>query len=355
MPGQRVGVGVYVTELLRALDPLNVDVHAFVNARDAEDLSGAARTATIHAVRLPNRPARLLWSQSVLPARVKRLRPDVFHGPHYTVPRLRCPSVVTFHDPTFFTLPHLHERSKVAYFTRAARTGIARATRVIAVSEYARRGAIEHGRADAAKIDTVYEGVDASRYHPDGEGRPFDFEPYVLFVGAIEPRKDVPTLIAAYEGLVQNGLPHHLVLAGPPAWGAAAVDAAVGRLRGGTVHRLSYVPEDQKIELYRRASLFVYPSIAEGFGLPVLEAMACGAPVVTTSGSAPEEVAGDAALLVSSSDADALREAMHRVLTDEQVAADLSRRGLVRAQSFSWSRTAEQTLGVYRVAAGLNA
>jgi glycosyltransferase involved in cell wall biosynthesis len=353
IPGQRVGAGVYVAELLRAFDRLDVDVHALVNARDARELSSMAKQAVLHAVRIPNRPARLLWSQLVLPARIRRLRPDVFHGPHYTLPaRLGCASVVTFHDPTFFTLPRLHERSKVAYFTRAARSGIARASRVIAVSEYARAGAVEHGRADPAKVETVYEGVDPARYHPDGEGRPFDFEPYILFVGAIEPRKDVPTLIAAYEALARGGLEHQLVVVGPPAWGSAAVEAAVDRLRAGKVHRLSFVPEERKIELYRRASVFVYPSIAEGFGLPVLEAMACGAPVVTTTGSAPEEIAGDSALLVPPQNADALRDAIHRVLTDTALAADLAGRGIARAQSFTWSRTASRTLEVYRAAAG---
>jgi glycosyltransferase involved in cell wall biosynthesis len=262
-----------------------------------------------------------------------------------------CPSVVTFHDPTFFTLPQLHERTKLLYFTRAARAGIARAARVIAVSSYARRGAIDHAGADEEKVQVVFEGVDANRYHPAaGASDPFPFEPYILFVGTIEPRKDVPTLLAAYQGLVQSGHPHHLVLAGPSAWGAAEVAAGIKRLRSGTVHQLSYVPEEQKIELYRRASAFVYPSIAEGFGLPVLEAMACGVPVVTTTGSAPEEIVSDAALLVPPRSPEALREAIARALTDERLIADLRRRAVARARSFTWARTAEATLDVYRAA-----
>jgi glycosyltransferase involved in cell wall biosynthesis len=353
IPGRRVGAGVYVAELLKAMDGLDVDLHVFVNARDAEEFSSIASAATLHSVRVPNRPGRLVWAHSVLPLRVRRLRPDVFHGPHYTVPPgLGCASVVTFHDPTFFTLPQLHERTKVLYFTRAARAGIARAARVIAVSSYARRGAIDHAGAEEEKVEVVFEGVDAGRYHPAAGGDAFPFEPYILFVGTIEPRKDVPTLLAAYQGLVQSGFSHHLVLAGPPAWGAAEVAAGIEGMRSGTVHQLAYVPEEQKIELYRRASVFVYPSIAEGFGLPVLEAMACGAPVVTTSGSAPEEIAADAALLVPPRSPEALREAIARALTDESLVADLRRRAIARAQTFTWARTAEATLEVYRRAAG---
>lgn len=352
IPGRRVGAGVYITELLAAMAHLAIDLDIFVNARDADELSSLVPRAALHPVRLPNRPARIMWAHSVLPLRIRRLGPEVFHGPHYTLPAgLRCPGVVTFHDPTFFTLPRVHERSKVAYFSRAARTGIARATRVIAVSEYARRGAIEHAGADDAAIDVVLNGVDHARYRPNSDGPAFPFEPYVLFVGALEPRKNVPALIEAYGEIASAGLPHHLVLAGPPAWGAAAVDAAVESLEFGKVHRLSYVPEEDKIRLLRRASAFVYPSLAEGFGLPVLEAMACGAPVLTTTGSAPQEIAADAALLVAPGDKEALRKALEQLLTDDGLVEDLRKRGLERARVFSWERCAEETIAVFRKAA----
>ena len=352
IPGRRVGAGVYVTELLRALDRLDVELHVFVNRRDADEFASLLPRTRLHPVSIPNRVARLAWAHAVLPRRVRRLRPDVFHGPHYTLPKgLPCPGVVTFHDPTFFTLPELHERSKVAYFTRAARSGIDRAARVIAPSAFAKRGAISHAGADADCVDVVFEGVDLARYSPEGD-IPLPYEPFVLFVGALEPRKNVPTLIAAYEELVCAGSDLQLVVAGPRAWGAAEVDAAAERLRAGSVHQLSYVPEAEKIRLYRRAALFVYPSTAEGFGLPVLEAMACGTPVVTTTGSAPEEIAGDGALLVPPRDQTALREAMSLVLSDATVADRLRRGGPQRAQAYTWERAAERTLEVYERAAG---
>jgi glycosyltransferase involved in cell wall biosynthesis len=220
---------------------------------------------------------------------------------------------------------------------------------VIAVSEYARRGAIEHVGADPDRTDVVHHGVDLSRYTPgaersDGPTGP----PYILFVGTLEPRKDVPALIEAFDAL--DGAAE-LVIVGQRGWGTAAIDDAMRRARTGSIRVAGYVSDEEKIDLYRNASAFVYPSIAEGFGLPVLEAMACGAPVITTTGSAPEEIAGDAAVLVPPRDPSALRGALARVLGDDAFAADLRRRGPERARSFTWTDAARRTVDVWRRAA----
>jgi glycosyltransferase involved in cell wall biosynthesis len=354
-----VGAGTYLTELAAALGRRpEVELHLVAKTRDAADLLAAAPDATVHGARLRSRPSRLVWEQTLLPRRVRRLRPDVFHGPHYTVPAgVGCPAVVTFHDPTFFTHPDLHERSKVAYFTRMARLGAKRATRVIAVSEYAARGAIEHAGVEAARVSVVPLGVDPARYAPLGDpaaderlrARVGVRGPYVLYVGAIEPRKDVPTLVEAFARLRDDV---DLVLAGLPAWGAAAVGESIDRT--GTrdrIQRTGYISEEEKVALYRGASVFVYPSIAEGFGLPVLEALACGAPVVTTTGSAPEEVAHGVATLVPPRDPEALAGAIASVLGDARVREEARRRGPERAAGYTWERTATETMDVYRAAA----
>ncbi len=348
MPGLRAGAAAYMTELLRAVDPSDADVHVLVKDADAAELAAMLPKATVHAVRVGGRVQRIAWSHTLLARRANALRPDVFHGPHYTLPSsLSCPAVVTFHDPTFFSHPHLHERSKVAYFSRTARSGIARAARVIAISEYARRGAVELAGADPQRVDVVLHGVDTDRYSPAEAQR--DHDPYVLFVGTLEPRKDVTSLIAAWDEL---DVPHELVLAGQRGWGTDAIDTAITGARKANIRVTGYVSEDEKIALYRGAEAFVYPSIAEGFGLPVLEAMSCGTPVVTTMGSAPEEVASGAALLVPPQDVTALRDALHQVLTDPTLAADLRRRGVERARDHTWTKAAQQTVAVWRRAAG---
>ena len=356
MPGLRAGAAAYVIELLRATDPsdapggsgvsTDLDVHVLANARDTDELGSALPKVTVHPVRVGGRVSRIAWSHTLLARRANALRPDVFHGPHYTLPAgLRCPAVVTFHDPTFFTHPELHERSKVAYFKRAARSGIARASRVIAISEYARRGAVERLGADPERVDVVLHGVDTERYTP-AETQP-DHDPFVLFVGTLEPRKNVASLVLAWDEL---DVPQRLVIAGQRGWGMTSLDRVIAEASRPPLVK-GYVTEDEKIALYRAADAFVYPSIAEGFGLPVLEAMACGTPVVTTMGSAPEEVASGSALLVPPQDIPALRDAIANVLTDPTLAADLRRRGIERASAFTWKRAAEQTVEVWRRAA----
>jgi glycosyltransferase involved in cell wall biosynthesis len=347
VPSERLGAGAYIVELLRNVDADDVDLHVFVKADDRVDLGSALPGATLHPVGVGNRATRIAWSYTGLPSRVRSIAPDVFHGPHYTLPsRLRCASVVTFHDPTFFTMPEVHERKKVVYFTRAARSSISRASRVIAPSEYSRRGAIEHAGASPDRTDVVPEGVDLSRYVP----RSVEVDrPYILFVGALEPRKDVPSLIAAYDAL---DVPHDLVLVGPPRWGSPAVDQAIAAAKKTTIRRMGYVTEDQKIELYQGASAFVYPSLAEGFGLPVLEALACGVPVVTTTGSSPEEIVRDAGVLVEPRSVDALTQAIDRVVSNDAVASRMKEAGLRRASGYTWGAASRATVDVWRRAAG---
>jgi glycosyltransferase involved in cell wall biosynthesis len=364
--GPRTGVPSYIVALLREMGgrPADVALRVLARREEAAEITGLAPSLDVDGVRLRTRPIRVAWEHWMMGGRIQRGDPEAVHGPHYTLPRgLRVPGVVTFHDPTFFTMPEVHERAKVAYFGRMAREGVGRAARVIAVSSYARSGAIEHAGADPARVDVVPMGLDHAVYRPavdaDEEERDAALRravgaegPYVLWVGAIEPRKDVPTLVAAFAGLPPaDGL--RLVLGGPPAWGADAVDAAIARHRvADRVIRPGFVSEATKVALLRGAAVFAYPSLAEGFGMQIPEAMACGTPVVTTTGSATEEVGGGAAALIAPRDVDGLAATLARILEDPTVAADLRDRGLRRARDFSWSATADGTIATYRAAAG---
>lgn len=350
LPGHRLGVAQYVLRLV-ALASQRCDLEVLAKPGDVEDLGAPA-----HVDRPLPRPLRLaaelLWDAR----RVNRLAPDVFHGVHYTLPRgLRVPATVTFHDATMLTMPEVHERSKVLWFQRAIPAGIARAARVICVSESARRGAIDHAGADPDRTHTVPLAVDHDRFHPGTGARPASVSqvcegPYVLWVGAIEPRKDVPTLIDAFERIAAD-VPHHLVLAGPDAWGADAVAERIARSPvRDRIRRTGWIDEATKPDLYRHADAFAYPSLAEGFGLPVLEALACGTPTVTTTGSAPEEVAGDAALLVAPRDPAALAGSLLDALGPRS--EQLRDAGPARASRYTWEATAAGTVDVWRLACG---
>jgi glycosyltransferase involved in cell wall biosynthesis len=348
LPGHRLGVAQYVLRLV-ALAAERCDLEVLAKAADVADLAAPA-----HVSRELPRPLRLATELVWDGRRVNRMAPDVFHGVHYTLPPgLRVPSTVTFHDATMLTMPEVHERSKVLFFRRAIPAGVARATRVICVSESARQGAIDHAGADPGRTHTVPLAVDHERYRPPTDGRPPALGaicegPYLLWVGALEPRKDVPTLVGAFERLAPD-IPHDLVLVGPDAWGAEAITERIARSPvRHRIRRTGWIDEDTKADLYRHADAFVYPSLAEGFGLPVLEAMACGTPTVTTTGSAPEEVAGDAALLVAPSDPAALADAVRAALGSD--AERLRAAGPERAAAYTWEATAEATVEVWRLA-----
>jgi len=358
LPPRRAGVGHYLLGLIRELArrPSELELHVAAKANDLDELRAEGSGAVLHPLAVNGRVARLAWEQSLLPRLARRVAADLVHGPHYTVPLWGATrSVVTFHDPTFFTHPELHERSKVAFFTRMARRAARRAARVIAVSDYAARGAVEHAGMEPSRVDVVELGVDHDRYAPGPS--PADEErraacgvtsPYFLWVGTIEPRKDLPTLVRAFGSLGPEASGHRLVIAGQQGWKSGRARDAIARSRASSrILRPGYVSEEQKIALYRGATAFVYPSIAEGFGLPVLEAMACGCPVVTTTGSAPQEVGGEAVELVPPRDPAELTAAMSRML-DPDHREDLRRKGVERAGHYSWARTAEGTLRTYR-------
>ena len=176
--------------------------------------------------------------------------------------------------------------------------------------------------------------------------------PYLLGLGTVEPRKDLPTLVRAFATLASD-LPHHLVLAGLAGWDGGELAAAVAA--SGVADRIvlaGYVPEADKAALLTGADVFAYPSLYEGFGLPVLEAMACGTPAVTTTGGSLPEVAGDAATLIDPGDHDALAAAIAKLAADPAARQDAAARGLARAATFTWERCAEQTAAAYRRAAG---
>jgi len=283
---------------------------------------------------------------------------DLFHGPDVIAPPLTgARTVVTVHDLSFLRHPRFHRPLNRWNLRLIMPYVVRRAAAVIADSQSTRHDLIELVGAAPQKVHVIFPGVaPAYRVLPASEARAhvrrrFGLdEGYILFVGTIEPRKNLDTLVEACRRL---SWPAPLVIAGSVGWRAADIHRRLQSLQQqGHVRLLGYVPDEDLPALFNAARVFAYPSWYEGFGLPVLEAMACGTPVVTSNVSSLPEVAGPAALLVAPADAQALADALARLLHDEALAADLRERGLARTPGFSWQRTVRETAALYRQLAG---
>jgi glycosyltransferase involved in cell wall biosynthesis len=359
VPDQITGAGVYTTELVRALAPRD-DLEIVLAARkaDRERWVQLAPRADVRSVVPSSRPTRLAWEQLAGARLAAEVGADVWHGPHYTMPlRLAVPAVVTVHDLTFFDHPEWHERAKVLFFRRAIRASARRAATLVCVSDATARrlDAVTHPRGS---VVVVHHGVDTQRFTTASD---IDADrdrlaalgvapPYLAFVGTIEPRKNVPALVEAFALVAAD---HHdltLVLAGRDGWGTGTVDAAVASSGvADRIVRTGYVPADALPALLRGASAVVYPSFEEGFGLPPLEAMACGAPVLTTGDVAAAALAGGAVAIAQDADPESLSEGIRRVL-DPVVQARLRSEGPGVAARFSWEAAADRHVEAYRTA-----
>jgi glycosyltransferase involved in cell wall biosynthesis len=317
----RTGDETYVENLLRALAPLATDLRIAAVVRDAALVPDGIEPIVLRA---RSQELRMAWS---LPRLLRRVRPRLAHFVHALPLRVPAPSVLTVQDLSFERDPSLMGRKDRAVFRAVVPRSVRRAARVLAISERTKRDLVELYGVPEEKVVVTPLGVDPA-FHPGVDGR----GTYLLFVGAIQERKDPLAAAAAASSL---GLP--LVAVGPEK------DAGLAeQLRVAGVDVRGYVPKDELAQLYRDAAALVLPSRYEGFGLPVVEAMASGTPVVAAPDEALREVAGDAAVFAP---AEELAAAVERALADRDrlVAA-----GLERARQFSWEETARRTLAVYR-------
>jgi glycosyltransferase involved in cell wall biosynthesis len=314
---------------------------------------------------MPARPVRTLWDRGIdLPLEPFTGRLDVVHGTNYVVPpTIRAAQVVSVYDLTTVHFPEMCEPATLA-FPRLVRRAVERGAWVHTMSEVVAAEVVEEFGADPTRVRVVLPGVPPLDPHlsrspgavgpePVAEPEVGPFGRYVLAIGTVEPRKDYPGLVQAFEKVAGGRPDLGLVICGRDGWGAEefrrAWEASPVRDR---IVRPGYLDDRSLARLLRGAALLAYPSRYEGFGLPPLQAMADGVPVVATAAGSVPEVVGDAALVVEPGDTDGLAGAMERVLDDPGLAASLSRAGVERAGAFSWERCASGMADLYRDAAG---
>ena len=368
LAGQRTGVGNYCYYLLKhllrlpdLLRPAECRITGFSASLTPPRLNGF-ESLEYRRLRIPTRALYKSWEWFHRP-RIESLMPgiDVYHATNYFLPPARSARrVVTFHDLAFIRRPELCSPKISGMFARNAGRFAAEADAVIACSESTRVDTIELLGADPGKVVVAYEAVDedfapVDRAEAAGKlERTYGIrQPFLLFVGTIEPRKNLCALVHAFAQLAGD-IPHTLVLAGGPGWNSQPVFAAIDQL--GLRDRVictGFISNHSDLAcFYSAADLFVFPSLYEGFGLPLLEAMACGCPIAASKTSSVPEVAGAAAVYFDPESPDEIARAVTKLLEDPPLRYSLVARGLVQAEKFSWDNCARTTMDVYKRVVG---
>src|SRR3989442_3454206 len=351
------GIGTYIRNLLRQLARLDRETEFVVFCRpdDREALTSLGENFRP----VPERYAHYSVAEQLsIPLALRREGITLFHAPHYVLPPLvRCRSVVTIHDCIHLMFPqYLPSRLAFDYARTSIRGAAKRATRVLTVSESSKRDILKYVDTQPEKIDVIYNAYDErfaidpaeedvvrvrERYQLQDE--------FVIYAGNVKPHKNLERLIDAFQIVRKRGLDHlKLVLIGDDISKYTALRRAVHQHQlHKYVRFLGYLPEETLAVMYRLAAVFVFPSLYEGFGLPPLEAMASGTPVVTSNVSSLPEVAGVAAGLLDPYQSVAIADGIYRVLTDEELRRDLRRKGLARAPQFSWEQSVRRVREIY--------
>jgi len=363
VPTDRGALGRYVDGLIGALGATGTGLAVTCQRSDEERYRRLAPDATIVAgpIALGHRTERLAWEQSGLPVVAERVGADVLHMPYYTMPlRPGLPTVVTVHDVTFFTDPERYTATIAMSLKSATRTAVRQATRLIVPSNATRDELVRVLGMDLAKIDVAYHGVDHSLFHRPSQDQVAHVtarlglrgRPYIAFLGSLAPRKNAPAVVRGWAAAVADlAEPPALVLGGGGGWSQELDEAVAAVPSNLRLVRPGYLPFADLAGFLGGALVVAAPSRGEGFGLPVLEAMACGAPVLTTYRTSLPEVGGQA-VAYTEPDADAIAGALRMLLDDPQRRVMLGEAGYARARDFTWAASAAAHVASYKRAAG---
>ena len=350
------GPRTYVLGLLEALLSLDCENEYTVFYNDSVHLGRFPKALEIV---LPGRnPVARLWREHVLlPLACRREKIDLLHCPKSAIPFFSpCPVVVTLHDLIPIKHPETEKFAARVYWRMQIPNAARRSDFIITDSEHARKEIIDDFNVESELVKAIMLGFnpamsvactpEAAEMVRQKYSLP---DRYILYVGTIQPRKNIPTLLEAFNILKRdNGIPHRLVIVGRKGWLYDELFARISELgRGDDVIFTGFVPDEELPAIYAGADLFAYLSFFEGFGLPPLEAMACGVPVVVSNTSSLPEVVGDAGIAVEPGDVAAVAAAILKILTNTEFATELRERGIRRSTAFSWDRCARETLQVY--------
>lgn len=352
--GNRSGTGAYTSALAQRLAGAHDGVEVHVVWPYSLPAPPDTPPECIH--RFSAGARRLYVDQVQLPRLARKLGADAVHYPANigAVSPVQVRQLLTVHDLSFVRHPEWFRWERSVYYRRGLEASLRKAAHVFCVSESTREELVELLHVPAERITVTYNGIDAGMGRAANDviagareryGLP---ERFFLYLGTLEPRKNLARLVEAFDR-VATAVPLDLVLAGRKGWKTAPILEAVKNARhADRIHLPGFIPNEDLAAVLSSADVFVYPSLYEGFGIPLADALACGVPSITGNATSLPEVAGDAALLVDASDADALADAMRRLAADDGLREKLAAAGPARAARFSWDTTAADTLGVYR-------
>ena len=369
IPADKTGMGIYAVNLVRELIRLNNNskifhFYFFVQDDDGEWIrliegGSQCRLIPIHAKIFRKLLFRFVFEQVLFPVKCKKLKIDIIYSFHYTMPYLtRIKRIVNIPDMTFYLFPGLHQKIKRLYFKSLIPLSLKKSHKIVTISESTKNDMLKRFKGlSPDKIEVIHLGVRPGNppvrasQHLDRYG--LSKNKYFLFLGTLEPRKNIVSIIKAFHQVITGDDRYRenykLVIAGQKGWFYEKIFETVERLHlEESVVFTGYANEEVKQPLLANAYLFVYPSIYEGFGLPVLEAMAYGVPVITANVSSLPEVSGEAALLVRPGKWQDIAEAMQKLLSNKKLYENLSTESLARAKKFSWEQTAKKTLALFK-------
>ncbi len=355
IPERPTGIGNYTKGLIDALSKINGPYKIFVFVRTVHRELFNHKNLTIVNCGNLNTFKRILWEQLSLPFLVKKYKIDLLHSPNYTIPYFaRCRKVCTIHDLTSYIYPNRRKRIHGCFFRLMIKLSVANADCIVSVSENTKKDILRIFNDLRTPVECVYQGF-GSIYSTKAKTNKLSYKsnvkkPYFLFVSTIEPSKNIERLIDAFCSFSNTtDKKYSLYISGKLGWGYTKVLQKIKtESQNHQIEYIGYVKDDELVNLYRNAHAFIYPSLYEGFGIPPLEAMACGVPVLCSNNSSLPEVVGDAAITFDPYCTKEIESAMKQISSDPKLREELIIRGHSQCKKFSWNNNAEKTISLYQ-------